>query len=123
MLSDVEEVGDTASDDDSCFFEIFGRDGDCAVAEANALDPPCLPFFCLPLLCFVFFGASSLMGDPRKGLDDEAAFLRMEEDEDDSPRKTLLEVMPDGSTGRDEGIRGWRLGEESAIALLDSNAS
>ena len=109
----LPEVEDTANEDDSCSFVIFLRTGDGAVVSDFELDPSGLPFLCLVLLCFLFFGGSSLRGDPRKGLDraDEAAALLLrpntgDPEEDDNPRKTLLEVMPDGSTGRDEVIRG-----------------
>ena len=119
-------MGDT-SEDDSCFFVMFVRVGDCAAEAAAEIDPPFLPFFGLVRFFFFFFSESSLIDDPRKG--DEAAALVGPDDEnadvecDDNPRNTLAEVTPDGSVGREEGMSGCRFGDDKAIALSLREAS
>ena len=62
------------------------------------------------------------MGDPRKGLDEDAADGD-DAEEDDNPLRTLPDVIPAGSTGRVEGTRGCLFGDERAIAFLDREES
>lgn len=63
---------------------------------------------------------------PKNGLEEEAEAALCglaDADDADSPRNTLSEVTPNGSEGCDVGTSGRRLGDESAIALFESDAS